>query len=287
MTFQRAKALNPDNPTFVACGQCIGCRLDKVDQAATRCMHEAKMWPTNCFLSLTFDDEHLPEDYSVNIRTLQLFHKRLRKLLPQKIRTYGCGEYGDLNQRPHYHSLIFNADFHNDRKLYKHTESGPLYTSPTLSKAWPFGFSTIGSVTYASAAYVAGYATKKIGGDRAASHYVRTHPITGEIVQVEPEFAKGSTRPGIGYTWFVKYKSDVFPSDFVVVDGREKAVPAYYHRKLSEEENHELKLQRAYHPLKGEHNHRKRQAKLNSTPERLAVREAVKTDRISRSKRTL
>ena len=55
--------------------------------------------------------------------------KRLRKKLhPLKIRFFHCGEYGDKTRRPHYHALIFGYSF-PDRKLFKKSKSGDLYTS--------------------------------------------------------------------------------------------------------------------------------------------------------------
>lgn len=121
---------------------------------------------------------------------------------------------------------------------------------------------------------------KKMNGDLAPSHYLRTHPKTGLLVQVEPEFAVQSTRPGIGAAWFQQFKSDAFPSDFVVVDGRQKPVPRYYSLKLNEEELTPIKRKRklaASSPGQ----------KANRTKERLAVRETVKQSRLSRLKRTL
>ena len=83
-------------------------------------MHEASLHERNCFLTLTFDDLHLPASGSVNVRDVQLFLKRFRKALTyrnMKIRFFACGEYGDKNLRPHYHLIIFGYDFADDRCL--------------------------------------------------------------------------------------------------------------------------------------------------------------------------
>lgn len=61
------------------------------------------------------------------------------------------------------------------------------------------------------------------------------HPHTGELVQVRPEFIVMSRMPGIGYSWFQKFKGDAFPSDFLVVEGRKRPVPPYYLRLLEDE----------------------------------------------------
>lgn len=279
MVFDSSKALNPSNPVMVPCGGCIGCRLDRAGDWAMRCMHEAQMHPENCFITLTYDDKYLPEDYSVHIRTFQLFMKKLRKhYQPKKIRFYACGEYGPQTLRPHYHALLFNHDF-TDKKLYKKNhQNEQLYSSPTLEKIWGYGFATIGDVTYQSAGYCAQYIMKKIGGERKLTHYSRTHPVNGLTVQVDPEFHLQSSRPGIGAAWFDEYKSDCFPSDFLVVDGRQHRVPAYYSKKLSEEELTKVKRRRKRQSLP---------QKPNNTRERLAVREEIKQSRINRLKRDL
>lgn len=63
------------------CGKCDGCRKDRARGWAARMMHEASMHGSNLFLTLTYDDDHLPHDMSVNLRDFQLFMKRLRKAL--------------------------------------------------------------------------------------------------------------------------------------------------------------------------------------------------------------
>ena len=57
---------------------CIGCRSDKAQAMGQRCGHEQKMHEASCFY-LTYDDEHVPADYSVKLRDWQLFLKRTRK----------------------------------------------------------------------------------------------------------------------------------------------------------------------------------------------------------------
>lgn len=279
MVFQTARALNPSNPIMVPCGQCIGCRLDRAGDWAMRCMHESQMYEDNCFVTLTYSDDHLPEDYSVSVRTFQLFMKKLRKhYQSKKIRFYACGEYGPSTLRPHYHALLFNHDF-SDKKLYKKTpQNDYLYTSPTLEKIWGLGFATTGSVTYKSAGYCAQYVMKKINGERGLTHYLRTHPVSGLTVKVEREFSLQSRRPGIGSTWFDKFKSDAFPSDFLVADGQMRRVPAYYANKLQEEELEQIKRRRKA---------KARPHKANNTKDRLAVRETVKQSQIKSLKREL
>lgn len=244
-------------------------------------MHEAQMHLENCFLTLTYDEKNLPDDYSVNVREWQLFMKRLRESVPQKLRFFACGEYGSEEGQhplqPHYHALIFNYR-PTDLKLHSKKNNIPLYTSEKLSKLWPYGFSTVGNVTYKTAAYCARYTMKKIGGDQAADHYSRVHPVTGRLVQVKPEFATQSRAEGLGGKWLEEFKADYFPSDFIVVDGKKHPVPDFYTRRLNESEA--LKLKRA----------RKRDAhkrKEDNTHKRLLIREQVKIAQISTLKRKL
>jgi len=278
VTFNPLKSLVEGSSFSVPCGRCTGCRLTKSKDWAARCMHESQMHTDNCFLTLTFNDENLPSDYSVQVRTWQLFMKRLRKSTgSKKLRFFACGEYGDLDQRPHYHSLIFGYDF-TDKKLHSKKNNIPLYTSESLQKIWPYGFSTIGRITYQSAAYTARYNLKKIGGPMAADYYTRVHPLSGNLVRVNPEFSVQSRRPGIGSTWFDAFKADLYPSDFIVVDRKKHAVPKYYTLKLKEVELKKIKRRR-----KASSNLRR----ADQTPARLKVREEVQLARAKLLKREL
>lgn len=230
---------NFDKLQEVPCGQCIGCRLEKASQWASRCIHEAQLYENNCFITLTYSPEHLPEDGSVNKDALKNFIRRLRNQTEKQIRYYACGEYGDSGGRPHYHALLFNYDFADKvllpgshlRRLQNRFSKGQifdLYRSPELEKLWTYGFSTIGEVSYDSAGYVARYVMKKITGDLAADHYKgRT-----------PEFAIMSRMPGIGKKWLEKYYNDVYPKDYYHINGARKRPPRYYDDQLKKIDRH-------------------------------------------------
>lgn len=216
------------SPTYRPCGQCIGCRLEYSRQWAVRCVHEASLHPENCFVTLTFDQEHLPADLSVHKSDLQKFVKRLRKKYDGKsIRYFGSGEYGDKFERPHYHICLFNHHF-TDKKIHRVNTTAPkifsngtvgtLFISEELSKIWPFGFHTIGEFSFETAAYVARYVTKKVTGDHAHDWYGDRNP----------EFALMSRNPGIGAAWFEKYSTDCYPKDFHTLNGRKMRPPRYY-----------------------------------------------------------
>jgi len=277
ITFNPLKAINSHVPMTVPCGKCIGCRLDRSKQWAARCMHEAQFHQHNSFITLTYADEHLPADNNVSVRTFQLFMKRLRKQSGAKLRFFGVGEYGDLSDKAHYHALIFGYDF-PDKKLHSRNRGNPLYTSELLEAVWPYGHAPIAALTYQTAAYVARYSMKKIGGDLAADHYTRPHPLTGQLGRRTPEFAVQSRRPGIGSAWFDAYKDDAFPSDFIVVDRKRHSVPAFYTRKLSEEEQQPIKRRRKAQSVK---------KRADNSPARLAVREEVQLAKSQMLKRII
>lgn len=247
------------------------------------------MHDVTSFITLTYADEHLPSDYSVSKRVYQLFNKRLRKSIwksnRSKIRFFAASEYGPLDMRPHYHAIIFGYDFRNDRKFFKNTDEGPLYTSEQLNEAWGFGFCTVGSVTYKSIKYCTGYIFDKEYKEKAKARYLYNHPVTGDVVQLEPEFQLQSG--GLGRSWYEKFKNDCFPSDFLVVENRQVPVPRYYRLRLTEDEEHARKLRGAFHPLKPEDNRRKKASKANTTPARLKVRAEIHASKLKRRKHSL
>lgn len=255
------------------CGTCVGCRLERARQWAMRCMDEASLYKDNSFVTLTFNDENLPMNRSVDVSVFQKFMKRLRKALGGKhvVRYFHCGEYGPLHGRPHYHALLFNVGF-PDRVYLKTTDAGEkVYTSEFLSSIWSLGgkslgYCSVGDVTFGSAAYVARYHLKKVGSVVSDNHYLRKD--TGEMLP--PEYVTMSRRPGLASGWFAKYSSDVYPRDVRVIKGLD-TLPAKYYDSLYEKSNPEgykkIKLVRA---LRGSHN------RLDNTESRLLVKETVK-----------
>lgn len=239
-------------------------------------MHEASLHDANCFVTLTYDDEHVPPDGSLDKQAFPLFMKRLRK--KYRARYMMCGEYGDTRQRPHYHACLFGMDFPDKVRVEsKVPKPYPEWVSAELMELWPFGLSLLGSVTFESAAYVAAYCVSPLAGiayrrgDRedflraTAERYERLDPFTGELYQVEPEFFQPSRRPGIGRGWYDKYSTDVFPADEVVVRGKSAPVPRYYdtvHEAVDPAGHEEVCRVR-----------RGRRRRADQTPERLQVRE--------------
>lgn len=263
------------NEVPVGCGQCIGCRLERSRQWAMRCMHEASLYDFNAFATLTFDNEHLPPGANLDFRPVQLFQKRLRKRLDgQQIRIFGCMEYGGETLRPHAHMCIFNVRFPDPKLVAKGKAGDRLFESQLLSDAWGQGMANFGEVTFEAAAYVARYSVSKVTGDQAQSHYRRIDE-QGREYQVRPEFGFMSRRPGIGRPWLDKWMTDVYPHDYVIVNGMPVKPPKFYDNILAHD------FPDNYLGIKAE---RLAQALANAadaTPQRLAVREEVATARLN------
>lgn len=223
----------------IACGKCLGCRISRQKQWALRCNHEAKLHQDNMFITLTYDDRHMPPDHSVDVKVWQKFMKRLRKhIYPTRCRFFACGEYGkgdELNKlgRPHYHALIFGYRF-PDMTVFDSSGQHVLLESKQLQELWPYGYSSIGQVTFESAAYVAQYCTKKINGQMAEEHYQFIDPFTGECFDLNPEFCCMSRRPGIGKGWLEQFSSDLERNGFVYENGKKCPPPRFYQEYIKE-----------------------------------------------------
>lgn len=253
-------------------------------------MHEASLHEFNSFVTLTYNDEHLPPGRSLRHKDFSDFCKRLLSFLVRQWRKlpeprgdkprfsfYMCGEYGPENLRPHYHALLFGVGFF-DRKVWKKSPSGSLlYRSARLEQLWPLGHSSIGDVSAESASYVARYCHKKVGSD-FRKDLERVDDTTGEVYEVCPEYSRMSLRPAVALNWFNRFASDVFPADRVVFEGKEVPVPRYY---LNQLKRHPW----VWHEVVGERAELSAAARsVDGTAERLLVREAVLRAKFSRKR---
>ncbi len=245
----------------VACGQCFGCRVDHRVMWAIRIVHESYLHLDqhgNSWLTLTYRDrsecneqqlkkgQYIPEKWSLTPSHVSKFIRALRKQnKDHKIRYFYCGEYGQLG-RPHYHVCLFNHSF-DDIQLFKDDEGLYTYTSPTLEKLWPYGFSTCAELNFRTASYTAGYCFKKITGKRARDHYLRCDE-NGVAYWLLPEYIRMSTgrdKPcGLGAQYYAQFKEDIFPSDTSPVPGQGtvQLVPRYYTNILAESDPDTLEL---------------------------------------------
>ncbi len=242
--------------------------MERSRQWAVRCMHEAQMHEKNSFLTLTYATEHLPRDGSLDVRDWQKFAKRTRKKMGP-FRFYHCGEYGELNGRPHYHALLFGLDFSEDRKVFKIHRGNNLYRSKLLEDLWPYGHATIGKLTFESAAYVARYVMKKVTGDQASTHY------QGK----KPEYTTMSRRPGVGTTWYKKYRDETYNWDSVIVNTKETRPPKFY------DNMYEIEEPEKYFAITAKRIQAAKKHADNNTPERLEVRERIQEIKSDRYKR--
>lgn len=268
------------------CGRCIGCRATRVRTWATRCVHEAQMSKRNCFITLTYSDEnYIPSleygHYQEFMHRLRAKHRRDQKKAGEKatpVRYFMCGEYGDTTLRPHYHALLFGLDFPDLIQIGEN-----LFRSPTLERLWTKGFSSVGTVNYQTAAYVAGYAMKKLDdGDekRKSRRYSRVHETTGELTQVQPEFGHMSLKPGIGYTWFQKYWQEVFKArDGVMFPGGRTVPPPRYYKELLETIDMDL-----VEKIETERYEKAIRFKDDCTRQRLETRELIAKDKLKKRK---
>ena len=301
----RFKKPTRDRPLFdeikLPCRQCIGCRIERQAEWCVRLMHEADLYLTSLFVTLTYDKENVPRDYGLHHRDWQLFMKKLRfHFKPLKIRFFMCGEYGSKGSRPHFHAILFGLDLddmvvwktrtrkpavYDNGILVKPAQKYSYYTSETVSKIWGKGQVLIGYAGRETMNYVSGYMLKEqvlnpktkqiIKHEGTADEkvvtvpdYSITDPETGEVFERIAPYIRMSTNPGIGSDWFDKYHSDVFPSDFVINDGRKQKAPDYYMRKLEKinpDLAHQIKTNRREEIEKPEF-------KEENTPKRLATR---------------
>lgn len=252
------KENEPDNKYYqLPCGQCIQCRLKHSREWALRLCCENAEARNALFVTLTYDDDHLPlNDFGMSTlvpKHYSKFIKDLRNYASRKcgvdgIRFFAAGEYGSETKRAHFHLILFNLpqQILDDLKFYRSNFNGDsLYNSPILEKLWNRGFVVVAPFSFRTAAYVARYVTKKLKGIEK-SVYIDLH--------LEPEFAQMSRRPGIGRLFYVKHKEDLYFTDEVFLPGVPGLKPARYFDKLYDFDSpldmERVKFQRA---LKGEY----------------------------------
>lgn len=223
----------------VPCGKCVGCRLERAREWGVRCEHEIKVsGPSSC-VTLTYAPEYLPADGNLNHRHFQLFMKKLRKSgLFFRPRYFMCGEYGEIDSRPHFHSLLFGVWF-DDRQYWRTVNGNKYFRSKTLEKFWTMGHCEIGPADFKAAAYIARYGMKQVNNEWSITPYGRVDLKTGEVKPTVPAYCRMSLKPGIGAGFFFKYRQEIVDFDHVIQDGRPSSLPRYYD-KLIEKDDPEL-----------------------------------------------
>lgn len=216
----------------VPCGRCPACLSRRRSSWSFRLREEVKVADSCYFITLTYNDEHLPyrriegsDDLvpCVEKSDVQLFLKRLRKHIePYKIRYFVVSEYGPRTLRPHYHMLLFNFPHLLKNKLDEY-----------ISDAWRLGFVRVDPVTEGRINYVTSYCLDS-----------STLPKF-----LKKNFMLCSRRPGIGSTYLddesrVDYHlRNLDDFGYIPSNGKVHKVklPRYYSdRVLSDEQRHQI-----------------------------------------------
>jgi len=205
------KSKYEDGLLTVPCGKCLQCRIKKRKEWGLRMIHELDDYKKSCFITLTYDDDNIPEFRSLKKHDLQKFFKRVRKAYPGKIKYFACGEYGDKTQRPHYHAIIFGISITKADKLI-------------LNTAWPYGHIFYGLAEPDSINYVAQYIDKKYSGDLAKNEYEKKHR--------ESVFRFSSN--GLGLNYVYKNADRLLDTGYITLWGKKLSLPRYYIKKLEE-----------------------------------------------------
>lgn len=273
---------------YIKCRKCDECKASYASEWSVRCAHEFQMRKLGAFITLTIDDSKAnlfnteknlrhyckrcvkgnryikyPINYTLCKGLLLDELKRIRdniyKRYGIKIRYFGCGEYGEESERPHYHILIFGYSFPDKKQIDISKKGVPIYYSEELQSMWKYGLTTVQEINHRACMYTAKYVTKKL-------KFTDDISLQEQYFGREPEFlimSKGScqsnrcpniddivknckgmkslrdlsnpycknckfTRGGIGYDWFQKYGLDVLKIGYVTIDGIKYPIPKYY-----------------------------------------------------------
>lgn len=185
--FQKGAALFP-------CGQCLPCRINKRREWLHRMILEEKCHPCSTFVTLTYSDQNLPMNSDglpiLNPKHLSDWLKRFRKTIaPLKVRYFAVGEYGDESWRPHYHLVLFGySGCHHIQSRYSKFRTNCCPQCDTVRDTWGLGNVFLGTADADALQYTAGYTVKKM-----------THMEDDRLQGRPPEFARMSTKPGLGY----------------------------------------------------------------------------------------
>lgn len=278
------------NYTVIPCKKCIGCRLDYSREWANRGFLESQNWEQNYFVTLTYDEKHLPKNKSLEPKEFSNFIKRLRRYMEynniqkEGIRFMGCGEYGEQRERPHYHIIFFNLNlpvesFYNARIINKNT----YWQNKIIEKCWDKGISNVSSVTWNNIAYTARYITKKINGSMAHEEY-EVDKETGEAIDREKEFFRASRNPGIGAYYFEDNVEKIYNNDEIIIKNRAGTVsskpPKYFDRLLEKDNPEQLKAIKKERRKRQRDNIKAKQETTSNTQlEQLAIEERTLTDK--------
>lgn len=207
-----------DHLLALPCGKCLSCLMTRANTWAVRCVLEASLYDQNYFVTLTYDDMHLPSSSEMVKRDFQKFMKRLRKLYPD-VRYFACCERGETTHRLHIHCILFNLPL-TDLKFVGKRSVGYCWKSKVLEDTWSYGLTDLGEVTLSSARYVARYAQKKLFNPDAK----------------KDEWLVMSLKPGIAQRYFEEHFQDIYKTDQIYFNfgNKTRVRPPRYFDKLLE-----------------------------------------------------
>lgn len=260
------------NPVFirkshltVRCGKCLPCLSFIQEQWSVRLSIEFKKSVTAYFCTLTYDDDHINEceksetGYLLTKSHLRAFLGVLRNYCrrgmpeyyqgrkvsqiapkPPNFKYFAVGEYGHLNNRPHWHLLLFNVP-------YNHPDLGEV-----ISFIWDKGFSHVGIINEGAIDYCTDYLFKNDRKKvvRSISNGIGLGYITPEVTHYHQKTLGG----------YVRVSNNV-----------KKAMPRYYKERLFTREQREqigkssadyILDQNLEHPEKKEEQYRNLIAKI-------------------------
>lgn len=276
------RTLKDNKAQLLPCGHCAACKLTNSKSWANRLEMETHYHVNAWFITLTYDDKHVPYGTSkkgdvinltLNYKDIQDFIKRLRRHIDYhnksigKLMYYYAGEYGGKTHRPHFHGIFFDVPIKEDElKKYKSQNGNALYTVEWVEKLWGKGFITVAPATWETMAYTARYTTKKIYGKEAKKHY--------ENLGIEPEKCEMSLKPAIGAAYYFDHKDEIYANDTIYLASGKTAKPPRYFDKLFDLEHANAD------PLTAED-----EAKINNSEDELAKAESEELKIIKRARR--
>lgn len=228
----------------VPCNRCMACRINKGQEWSLRLLYELEK-KEGFFVTLTYDDDHLPFDGSLVKKHMQDFNKRVRKHFfgngKGEYSYYLCGEYGPFTMRPHYHLAMFGVDLEPFKwNFIKFQDGHAIYTSPLLSELWSFGFNTVDYLNKSSINYVTGYIQKKLFGSSAKFY---------KDLGIIPPFQLFSR--GLGVDFVQQHADQILDNGFVSFYGKKMPISKYYSQKiglsdLTDDEGNNLRSRLAF-----------------------------------------
>lgn len=174
-------------------------------------MLESLLHSESAFVTLTYADDTMPADMSLQPAHMRDFLKKLRshtdyhtkkrlsslkvgkaeidrEVRRARIRFFGAGEYSPVG-RPHYHLILFGYKtcLHGS-SMYSKVRDKCCSQCENIRELWGLGNVFLGSVTPSSCGYTVGYIVKNM-----------MHRHDPRLNGREPEFSRKSLKPGLGF----------------------------------------------------------------------------------------